>query len=70
MLFAVPVGFGLLGYATRRHSWLLVLMLLGCAAIGVALFLKDEGWWSLGIPAIMAVIIFAGRYGVLMWLED
>ena len=38
MLFAVPVGCGLLGYASRRHSWLLVLMLLGCAAIAVALF--------------------------------
>jgi hypothetical protein len=69
-LFAVPIGIGLLGHATRRRSWLLTSLFVVCGLAAVMLFVYDGGWWSLGIPCIMVAIIFAGRYGIVMWLEN
>ena len=70
-LFAIPVGLGFVGYMTRRHSWGLALCIMLPLAAGIALLTKGLTLWGASlVVGMIFVLMFAGRYGVIMWVED
>ena len=70
ILFAIPVGFGVLRYATRESflGLILIFMLPLCLS-GFLLYEHFEWWKDLGAGAICMALMGAGRFGLFMWVD-
>ncbi|MBN2285866.1 MAG: hypothetical protein JXI43_05420 [Tissierellales bacterium] len=71
LVFAVPIGLGFLGYTTRNYSWGMALCIIFPVVAGIALLYDGFILWKAFLAAlIILVLMFAGRYGIVMYTES